>query len=174
MAFFNNLLSEESSMKTVAQLWQGGWQRIVRRASQALLRRKTLTPEALVGRQGEEAAYWYLRRQGYVMVERNYHPPGLHSEIDLIGWEGTTLVFVEVKTRSDNALRLPEAAVDRDKRRNISAAARSYRKRANQLATPFRFDVISISVSVTAAPAGMQIQHFRDAFQEEMSSPNSF
>ena len=159
-------------MKTVAQLWQGGWQRMVRRASLALLRRKTLTPEALVGRQGEEAAYWYLRRQGYVMVERNYHPPGLHSEIDLIGWEKNMLVFVEVKTRSEKALRQPEAAVDMEKRRNITAAARAYRKRANQLATPFRFDVIS--VSVTAAPAGMQIQHFCDAFQEELSSPHSF
>ena len=142
---------------------------MVRRASEALLRRKSLSPGALVGWQGEEAAYWYLRQQGYVMVERNYHPPGLHSEIDLIGWEGTTLVFVEVKTRSDNALRLPEAAVDQDKRRNISAAARSYRKRANQLAAPFRFDVIS----VTAAPAGLQIQHFREAFPEEDVIPNS-
>ncbi|MCZ6751442.1 MAG: YraN family protein [Acidobacteria bacterium] len=157
-------------MKTVAQLWQGGWQRMVRRASLALLRRKTLTPEALVGRQGEEAAYWYLRRQGYVMVERNYHPPGLRSEIDLIGWDKNVLVFVEVKTRSDKALRQPEAAVDLEKRRNVTAAARAYRKRANQSATPFRFDVISI----TAAPAGMQIQHFRDAFQEELSSPHSF
>ena len=161
-------------MKTVAQLWQGGWQRMVRRASLALLRRKTLTHKALVGRQGEEAAYWYLRRQGYVMVERNYHPQGLHSEIDLIGWDKNVLVFVEVKTRSDKALRQPEAAVDLEKRRNITAAARAYRKRANQSATLFRFDVISISVSVTAASADMQIQHFRDAFQEERSSPNSF
>ena len=145
-------------MKAVAYLWQ----QMVRRVSQALLCRKNLPPAALLGRQAEEAAYWHLRQQGFIMVERNYHPAGLRSEIDLIGWEGNTLVFVEVKARRDAAIRLPEAAVDRGKRHNLVTAARYYRKRTNHFSTPFRFDIIS----VVPSSAGMEIQHFRDAFQE--------
>ncbi len=138
------------------------WQRMIQVASGALLRRQNLSAEARLGRQGEEAAYWHLRRQGFIMVARNYHPAELRGEIDLIGWEGETLVFVEVRTRSATPLRLPEATVDAEKQQHVIAAAREYRRRANRLAARFRFDL----VSVLATPAGMEIQHFRNAFSE--------
>ncbi len=38
------------------------------------------------GRRGEEDAYFYLRRKGYVMVARNYRTARHRGEIDLIGW----------------------------------------------------------------------------------------
>lgn len=131
-----------------------------------MLRRQKLIPDALLGRQGEEAAYWYLRNQGFLMVERNYRPQGLRSEIDLIGWEGDVLVFVEVKTRRAAAIRTPEAAVDGEKERNVVAAARQYRRRANQFSKPFRFDIVSMVAGNAASSAGMEIHHFRDAFRE--------
>jgi len=40
------------------------------------------------GVRGETYAYWYLRRQGYVFVARNYMPGGAKGEIDLIGYDG--------------------------------------------------------------------------------------
>ena len=139
------------------------WQQLVRRMSAALLRRQTdLSPTALVGRNGEEAAYWYLREKGFIMVERNYRARGSHKEIDLIGWEGDTLVFVEVKTRGPESLVLPEATVDRNKERLLIAAAREYRRQARRLSAPIRFDIVSVLDSAE----GRKVEHFRDAFRE--------
>ncbi|HEY6250576.1 MAG TPA: YraN family protein, partial [Candidatus Angelobacter sp.] len=52
------------------------------------------------GTRGEEEAYFYLRRQGYVIIARNYRTPRAHSELDMVGWDGETLCFIEVKTRT--------------------------------------------------------------------------
>ena len=142
------------------------WQKMIQGASGAVLRRQALAPEARLGRQGEEAAYWHLRRHGFVMVERNYRPEGLRGEIDLIGWDAGTLVFVEVKTRRADEVLMPEAAVDREKQLHVAAAAREYRRRAKQSSKPFRFDIVSVLMSSPASPAEIQIRHFRDAFRE--------
>src|SRR6201987_6354579 len=71
------------------------------------------------GIRGETFAYWYLRRHGYSLVARNYTVPGIKGEIDLIGYDGRALAFVEVKTRSTRAKTqsTPEAAVNAAKRR---------------------------------------------------------
>ena len=139
------------------------WHKMLQRMSRAVLRRRTnLSPTERLGREGEEAAYWYLRGEGFIIVDRNYRPEGSHKEIDLIGWEGGTLVFVEVKARGPQTLLSPEATVDWGKERHLIAAAREYRRRAHRLSAPVRFDI----VSVTAGPDGMKIEHFRDAFRE--------
>jgi len=137
------------------------WQKLVQRASHAVLQRQPMTPAARTGRQGEEDAYWHLRQKGFIMVDRNYRPEGLRGEIDLIGWDGETLVFVEVKTRQTSDVRTPEAAVDRDKESHVIAAAREYRRRAHCAAAPYRFDVLTVEM----APGGNKIAHFRDAFR---------
>jgi hypothetical protein len=66
------------------------------------------------GMQGETFAYWYLRRNGYVIVARNYTAPPMKGEIDLVGWDGAVLAFVEVKTRTpaETPLGRPEDAVN--------------------------------------------------------------
>jgi len=70
------------------------WRSLVSRASSKLIERQKFSPEARLGRNGEEAAYWHLRDRGFTMVENNYRPEGLRGEIDLIGWDGDVLVFV--------------------------------------------------------------------------------
>jgi len=50
------------------------------------------------GVRGETYAYWYLRRNGYVFVARNYTPRGIKGELDLVGYDGKTLAFVEVRS----------------------------------------------------------------------------
>jgi putative endonuclease len=137
------------------------WQKLIRRASHAILQRREMTPEARTGSRGEEAAYWHLRERGFIMVARNYRPDGSRGEIDLIGWDGGTLVFVEVKARQSSDLRVPEAAVDRDKESHVIAAAREYRRRARCAHAPFRFDVVAVEM----ASGGNKIEHFRDAFR---------
>ena len=137
------------------------WQKLIQRASQAVLQRQPRTPEARTGRKGEEDAYWYLRQRGFIMVDRNYRPEGIRGEIDLIGWEGDTLVFVEVKTRQTSEVRAPEAAVDRDKESHVIAAAREYRRRAHCASSPYRFDVVAVEMD----SGENKIEHFRDAFR---------
>ena len=94
---------------------------------------RSLSPEQgpdhlRTGRRGEEDAYFYLRRLGYTMVARNFRSPNRRGEIDLIGWHEDILCFVEVKTRTTHDVKPAEAAVDRDKRRELFAVAREYRR----------------------------------------------
>jgi putative endonuclease len=95
------------------------------------------------GRRGEEAAYFHLRKLGYTMVARNFRSPRCRGEIDLIGWEGDVLCFVEVKTRTTLDVKPGEAAVDRHKRRMVAAVVREYLRRFPH-SCQWRFDVVSV------------------------------
>jgi putative endonuclease len=108
------------------------------------------------GIRGETYAYWYLRRHGYVLVARNFTSPGIKGEIDMVGYDGQTLAFVEVKTRtiadparssqpsSRPAPLTPEEAVNWEKRRNLSRMARQFLRARHIETAPCRFDVLAI------------------------------
>jgi putative endonuclease len=112
------------------------------------------------GRRGEEDAYFYLRSHGYVMVARNYRSPRRRGEIDLVGWDGEVLCFVEVKTRTSRAVKPAEAAVDREKRRELAGMAREYLRRMPD-SVPWRFDVVSVDYDSTRS---VEIELFKNAF----------
>jgi putative endonuclease len=95
------------------------------------------------GRRGEEDAYFYLRRLGYVMVARNFRSPHHHGEIDLIGWEKDVLCFIEVKTRTTRDVKPAEAAVDRAKWRALMLVAADYLRNLLH-SCPCRFDIVSV------------------------------
>lgn len=95
------------------------------------------------GRRGEEDAYFYLRKCGYVMVARNFRSPHRRGEIDLIGWDKDVLCFIEVKTRSTRNVKPAEAAVDRAKRRELAAMAHEYLHRL-PASCQWRFDIVSV------------------------------
>jgi putative endonuclease len=95
------------------------------------------------GERGEEAAYFHLRKLGYVMVARNYRSPRRRGEIDLIGWDKDELCFIEVKTKSSKAFIPAEVAVDADKQHDLREVAREYlRKVPGAPAT--RFDIVAV------------------------------
>ena len=98
------------------------------------------------GVRGETYAYWYLRRQGYVMIARNFSVRGMKGEIDLAGYDGETVAFVEVKTRTGarDDFGAPEDAVTFEKKRHLSRMARQFLRDYKIGATPFRFDVLAI------------------------------
>jgi putative endonuclease len=95
------------------------------------------------GARGEEEAYFHLRKLGYVMVARNFRSPRRKGELDLVGWDGDTLCFVEVKTRTTRDVKPAEAAVDEDKQRELTTMAGEYMRRM-AARPPFRFDVVSV------------------------------
>jgi putative endonuclease len=95
------------------------------------------------GTQGEEEAYFYLRKLGYVIVERNFRSARSRGEIDLIGWDGDVVCFIEVKTRTTLDVKTAEAAVDRHKRREVAQVARQYLRRLPP-SCQWRFDIVSV------------------------------
>ena len=102
-----------------------------------------LPQHLLTGRRGEDAAYFYLRRLGYVMVARNWRSPRHRGELDLVGWDGDVLCFIEVKTRTTRDVKPAEAAVDDEKRRDLGAVARDFRRRLPG-EPALRFDVLTV------------------------------
>jgi putative endonuclease len=98
------------------------------------------------GVRGETYAYWYLRRNGYVMVARNFSVRGMKGEIDLVGYDGETLAFVEVKTRTSprEDVGVPEDAVTAEKQRYLARMARQFQREYRATNVPFRFDILAI------------------------------
>jgi len=117
--------------------------RLLDGASRRFLHADEVPEHLRIGVRGEEDAYFQLRQLGYVMVARNFRSPRCHGEIDLIGWEGDVLCFIEVKTRTSQEVKTAEAAVDRHKRREVAEVAREYLKRV-PLQCQWRFDIVSV------------------------------
>ena len=114
------------------------------------------------GRRGEEAAYFYLRRNGYVIVARNYRSRRRRGEIDLVGWDGDALCFIEVKTRTTRDVKPAEAAVDSPKRRELAAMANEYCQRFRAAMPLLRFDILSIYYEGSRTAADITL--FKNAF----------
>ena len=112
------------------------------------------------GRLGEDLAHRYLRSHGCTIVARNYRTLSGSGEIDIVAWQGDTLVFVEVKTRGTADFGEPERAVDVQKRDHIRRAAQDYLRRAEVEWERSRFDIVSI---VLGKP--LKIDWIRDAFR---------
>jgi putative endonuclease len=119
------------------------------------------------GIRGETYAYWYLRRQGYVFVARNYTPRSVKGEIDLIGYDGKTLAFVEVRTRTirDALSGLPELSVTTDKQRAVLRTAQRFLAERHVGNCPCRFDVLAIDNHPGLAP---EVRLHKDAFSPQM------
>jgi putative endonuclease len=122
----------------------------------------TEKPEHLLtGQKGEEEVYFFLREQGYVMVARNFRSPRHKGEIDLIGWDGNELCFVEVKTRKRRSLVPAEMAVDGPKQAMLRATAKTYLRRLKEVPR-VRFDVVSLYYQ--SASGSPEITLFKNAF----------
>ncbi|MCJ7544326.1 MAG: YraN family protein [Phycisphaerae bacterium] len=120
-----------------------------------------------LGRRGEQLARRHLVRSGLKILARNYRCPC--GEIDVIaldrrpaqGLQGPAIVFVEVKTRCDDAWTDPSSAIDSDKRRRLHKAAAYYLSRRDCTAYNVRFDVVSVVLRPGQPP---QVEHIANAF----------
>lgn len=112
-----------------------------------------------LGREGEKLAERYLKKKGYVIVERNYRCS--LGEVDLIVLDRRIIVFVEVKTRTGHGFGVPSEAVERKKQQKMIQTAQFFisAKRLHQ--RDARFDVVAISW-LGREPV---IEHIENAFQ---------
>ena len=119
------------------------------------------------GVRGETYAYWYLRGKGYVFVARNYTPRGIKGEIDLVGYDGKTLTFVEVRTRTvgEDLSALPELSITKEKQRVVIRTAQRFLAERRARDCPCRFDVVAIDNKPGQPPV---VRLHKDAFSPQM------
>lgn len=119
-------------------------------------------PHLKTGERGETLAYWFLRQAGYTIVARNRRARSRAGELDLVGWDGPVLAFVEVKTRTSLEAGPPEAAVSRGKQKRIARAAKDFLRRMKRKPVRYRFDIVSVAWE---PEAGYQVRLIKDAFK---------
>ena len=122
-----------------------------------------MAPHLMTGLRGERAALFELRRRGVVVVARRWTSSRMRGDVDLIGWDGGRLCFIEVKTRTVRDMTPAESAVDEDKRNIVRGLARAYLRtfpEAERKTIPVRFDV----VSVYARGGAPEFEFFEAAF----------
>lgn len=125
-----------------------------------------------LGQLGEAYAAAYLDQLGYRLVAANFTLPVgrnlrgaiINAEIDLIAYDGDTLCFIEVKTRSSDWFAPPEVNVDLRKRRQITRAARVYRQMLGIEKEPHRYDVVTVIINDDSTP---QIELLRNFWTED-------
>ncbi len=94
------------------------------------------------GKSGEDLAEKFLLDKGYRIIERNFHTR--FGEIDLIGYEGKTLVFVEVKTKIGHDFGEPEEMINKNKIGRVKRMAEIYLIENNLGEVICRVDVVGI------------------------------
>lgn len=95
-----------------------------------------------LGNRGEELAALELEQAGYRIVHRNWRCA--RGEIDIIAWDGNTLVFIEVKTRRQGRCGDGMQAVDLRKQKKIRQLALTYIHETTTSASTYRFDVVAV------------------------------
>ena len=115
-----------------------------------------------LGKWGEDLACDRLVALGYAIAERNWRYN--HLEIDIVAINATTIVFAEVKTRS-NIDEDPFEAIDSRKIANIVRAAQVYLTFHTDLRQIPQFDLFGI----TGDPCDYHIEHLPDAFDPPIS-----
>ncbi|MDP2720695.1 MAG: YraN family protein [bacterium] len=97
-----------------------------------------------LGAKGETIAVSLLRRQGYKILERNFH--SRFGEIDIVAQDADTLVFVEVKTRWSKEFGLPEESVGARKLKSIEKVGQYFRLLHPEVPSSERIDVVAIEL----------------------------
>jgi putative endonuclease len=119
-----------------------------------------MTNKLKLGKLGERLAWIYLIGKGYKILEKNYRTRW--GEIDLIGQKRGSIVFFEVKTRTNQNFGWPEEAVTDAKLDKIIATGLDYLESHN-LNLSWQIDVISIIIDKQYL---IRIKHFSNIIKE--------
>lgn len=114
-------------------------------------------PRHELGATSEDQAAIFLKKKGYRILDRNVaYKVG---EVDIVAEDGETLVFVEVRSRTDPDQVHPAATVTRRKQRQIVRTAMAYCQHHKIRDTMIRFDVVAV-----LGPEG-EIELYQNAFE---------
>lgn len=94
------------------------------------------------GKIGEDLAEQYLSQKDYYILARNYH--SRFGEIDIIASDGSSIVFVEVKTRTQSQFGTPLEAITSHKLSKMIKTSQFYLSQRNMHSHPYRFDAIEV------------------------------
>ena len=122
-----------------------------------------LPPHLLTGLRGEQLALFHLRRLGFTIVAQRWTTPKHRGDLDLVGWDGPTVVVFEVKTRTARDFAPADTSVDRSKQRQLRLMAQAWLHqlpREHRDLVAVRFDLLSVYL----LPTGPEFEHFPDAF----------
>ena len=115
----------------------------------------------ILGQRGEDLAAAHLRSLGYRIVGRRERV--LRGDIDIVALDGRTVVFVEVRSRTDTRHGHPAETVGRFKQRRIADLANAYIRRHRLQDCQVRIDVVTV---IFGEPGGKPlIEHFENAFE---------
>lgn len=120
--------------------------------------KKKLSSQAL-GKSGEELAQKFLKKKKYRIITQGYRL--FRGEIDIIAYEGDTLVFIEVKTRRRSQFGEPEESVTLSKQKQIQKIAQGFLTYNHLENAKCRFDVLAVTCNENQE---YNIRHFKDAF----------
>ena len=96
-----------------------------------------------IGRQGEEIAVSYLRREGFLIADTNWRSG--RYEIDIVAHRGGMTHFVEVKTRSALSLTTPEQALTQSKIDAMHRAVKAYLAQ-RRIFGEFELDLVAVDM----------------------------
>lgn len=107
----------------------------------------------ILGKSGEDRACRALKKNGYMIVKRNYKNP--FGEVDIIAEKGDILAFIEVKTRSSDIYGQPNEAVTSKRQEKYRQAVKYYFLN-REIDRVVRFDIIEVFAS--------NVNHIENAF----------
>jgi len=115
------------------------------------------------GKKGESMVAQFLRKNGCAVIKRNFSCR--FGEVDIIARAGKLLLFVEVKTRTENALVSGTDAVDDKKQNRIRLAAENYLSKTESDGLQPRFDVAEVTVyEKEDGTKGYKLNYIKNAF----------
>jgi putative endonuclease len=125
-----------------------------------LNRGRLLADQKKLGRWGERRCESFLKKKGFRKLAHNFSCKS--GEIDLIMVDTNgAIVFVEVRTKTDESFSSPEESVTYSKKEKLLRTARYFLATHNIENRPFRFDVITVVLGQKGRP---QIKHYENAF----------
>lgn len=148
------------------------WITLQQRVLAALQRRapaSKLPPHLLTGLRGEQAALFHLRRLGFTVVAQRWTSPHHRGDLDLVAWDGPTLVVFEIKTRTARDFAPADTSVDRNKQRQLRLMTQAWLHqlpRDHRDRISVRFDLLSVYL----LPTGPEFEHFPGAFARASKS----
>lgn len=112
-----------------------------------------------LGRRGEDEAARHLTSLGYRIVGRRERV--LRGDIDIVALDGRTVVFVEVRSKSDTAHGHPAETVGAQKQKRIAELAAAYIRRHRLEDQSVRIDVVAVTFPAAGRPV---VEHYQNAF----------